>query len=418
MSQIIYNGITIPYAFHTYFQQEVVYDDMGGTDWTCTKFDIEIQAVINSDYANMIYPALEGITDNPAVFMKAIRTALLRPRRQLQVTFNGVDLIPAATGGPGTVDVKNGPQPKHCNITQLTNTTFLVTYRIVAHYWENNSVDPFANDPPDIVTNAAGNSILFNRWTESVEIDGLGYTKRIREGKFVIRSDNQGSLIADQLRSQMAVVGVPAGFLRESARYTVSADGLAIMYNIVDQEVFKNPPFPAFKATGTYTETSPLNGVMRILECQLRLEGPKNVPQAQLVSRAIAIVMSKIGEQSQILNPLSPSETIPIHQGVRVGMYENWVEVTVRVKVPVTQERTNNINFNLARMVYTPGSDASFAGGPGAPTPAYSDRGTGVQLIQAAAYYDPNIVAAVLDKTTGQLNPPGLEVGQAGANQE
>lgn len=418
MSHVIYNGVTIPYAFHTHFHQEVVYDDMGGTDWTCTKFDLEFQAVINSDYANMIFPTLEGKTDNAAVFMKAIRTALLRPRRQLQVLFNGVDLIPASTAGLGSVDVKNGPQPQHCNITQLTDVTFLINFRIIAHYWENNSVNPLAALPENIVTNVTGNNILFNRWTESVEIDGLGYTKRIRNGKFVIRSDNRQDLIADQLRSQMAVVGVPQGFLRETAQYTVSADGLAIMYNIVDQEVFKNPPSPAFKATGTYTETSPLNGVMRILECQLRLEGPKNVPQAQLVSRAIAIVMSKIGDQSEILNPLSPSETMPIHQGVRVGMYENWVEVTVRVKVPVTQQRTNNINFNLARMVYTPGSDASFAGGPGVPTPAYSDRGTGIQLVQAAAYYDPSITATILNKVTGQFNTLALEVGQAGVHQE
>lgn len=418
MSQVIYNGVTIPYAFHTSFRQEVVYDDMGGTDWTCTRFDIEIQAVINSDYANMIYPALEGVTDNAAVFMKAIRTALLQPRRQLQVTFNGVDLIPAATAGLGTVDVKNGPKPQHCNITQLTNTTFLVSYRIIAHYWENNSVDPLANDPPDIVTNAVGNNVLFNRWTESVEIDGIGMSKRVRDGKFVIRSDNRQDLIADQLRSQMAVVGVPQGFLRESANYTVSADGLAIQYHIVDVEVFKNPPFPAFKATGTYSESAPMNGPLRYLECNLRLEGPKSVAQDRLVSLAAAIVMSKMGRQISIINPQKLSSAIPVMQAVRVGMYENWVEVMVRVQTPIGKSRTQGIVQSLEGMTYTPGSDAVVAGGPTAPTPAYSDRGTGIQLLQAAAYYDPSITTTMLDKTTGQFNTLALEVGQAGVHQE
>lgn len=418
MSHVIYNGITLPYAYHTNFRQEVVYDDMGGTDWVCTKFDIEVQAVVNADYANLLAPALAGKTDSAAVFMKAVRKALLQPRRQLQVRFNEVDLIPANTAGNGTVDVRNGPQPQHCTITQLTNVTFLVTYRIIAHYWENNSVDPAAALPENIVTNATGNNVLFNRWTDSVELDDLGFSKRIREGKFVIRSDNRQALIADEVRSQMAVVGVPAGFVRESATYTVSPDGLAIMYRLVDKEVFKNPPFPAFKATGTYSESSAMGGPLRYLEVNLKLEGPKNVSQDRLISLATAIAMSKVGKQIKILNPRNPRDVIPLHQGIRVGMYENWVELLLRVQTPVTQERTVGIAANLNRMTYTPGSDAVVANGPTAPTPAYTDRGTASLLLQAAAYYDPSILATQINKATGQFNTLALEVGQAGVNQE
>lgn len=398
----------------------MVYDDQGQTDWYCTRFDIDVQAVLNFNYLDLIFPALQGKTENPAVIMKAIRTALLRPRRQLTVSFNGVNLIPNNTAGDGTVDVRNGPQPQSCNLTQLTDTTFLCTYRIVAHYWENNKVDGDANP---IVSNQTGNDVLYNRWQESVEMDSAMYTRRIREGKFVIRSDNAGPFIADQLRTQMAVVGVPQGFLRESSNYTVSPDGLAIMYRIVDKEVFKNPPQGAHEAEGEYYESAPINSPLRYLYCRVKLRGAKNFSQADLIERAVKVATAKVSANGEVLNPKEGA--LPLEFGVRVGMYENTVEVNLRAMVVATKQRTNSIVGSFSRLTWTPLSDPippeldpnGVGGGQRAPTPTYLDAGTAGVVLKAAAYYDPSIQNNTLDKTTGQMTQ-GLEPGTAGKNQE
>ena len=143
MSQVSYNGVTIPFPFSTELTQEAVYDEVGGTDWFCTKFDVKTQGILNANYLNQIAPdlALGGSpATNPADLMSVIRTRLLQPRKTLTVLCNGVHLIPGDTGGPGTVDIMNGPKPQSCVITQLTNVSFLITYHIIAHYWECNEV--------------------------------------------------------------------------------------------------------------------------------------------------------------------------------------------------------------------------------------------------------------------------------------
>jgi hypothetical protein len=82
-----------------------------------------------------------------------------------------------------------------------------------------------------------------------VQIDKFMASTRTRSGTFIIRSDNAERITADQIRTQMAVLGVPNGFQRESATYTQSTDGLSIKYDIVDKEYFKAPPQDAFEAT-------------------------------------------------------------------------------------------------------------------------------------------------------------------------
>lgn len=128
MSVLSYNGVYLPYSFTTGFRQEAVYDDMSGTDWILTRFDIQIQCVVNADYATQLAPELVGIqTRSAADVMNIIRSRLLKPRKRLSFKFNGVELIPQpqeGIGSPGDVDARNGPQPQSCILIELTNTAF------------------------------------------------------------------------------------------------------------------------------------------------------------------------------------------------------------------------------------------------------------------------------------------------------
>ena len=438
MSVFTYNGITLPYANVTRFEQSALYDEVGQTDHFLTKFEIQLNAVINADYMALLSPALIGpagnaITDNAADIMNVIRAELMEPRRRLSYRFNETELIPLIDtndpGGRGTVDSANGPMPQSCLITQLTTKTFLVSYHIIAHYWENNTSLGFAR--PYVINNT-GNNVLFNRWSESVEIDNCNYTTRTREGKYRIRSDNRDGIIADQMRSRMAVVGVPVGFNRASSKYTVSPDGLSIAYTVVDKEVFKNPPLPAFEAKGEYWETATRFDAKRYADVRVELKGSKTVDQAELLETAVFVCAAKLdingaplggGEGPQ---PEGRQPAILESAEVRVNMYENIVSCHMRALLNVQTNRKGGAAFLKSAIAFTPFSDPQGT----APEPDYFDRGTANLLLQAAKYYDPSLrntqlgagtLQAGEQLATGDDNSQldaGLLVGQAGVRRE
>lgn len=412
MSTLRYNNITLPYVVMNDYTQEATYDDMGGTGFYLTRFDITCQTVLNSAYLRDIAPDLlsagNPVTTNAADIMDAIRSRLLQPRKLLSIKTNGVELIPKVATNTGTVDSRNGPQPQSCVIVQLTNVTFLCVYHIVAYYWEKTDVDP--NGSP-IVRNLPANTVLYNRWSETADIDNCNYTKRTREGKIIIRSDNRQGIIADQVREQMAVLGVFKGFIRESAQYTVAPDGLALQYRIVDREVFKKPPVPAFEASGEYVENTTRAGAVRYGSVRVRLKGQKTTDQAQLIVTAVNVGMSKLN--------LNGARNILESASVYVDLYDNVVEFNARMMFkPGTKGSAKRRIKGCAtlaagdEMTKTPFSD-------GEPfyLPEPMTRGTAGLLLQAAAYYDPNLLQNEVLRATGQLTN-GVEVGRAGVNLE
>jgi len=426
MSVLTYNGIKLPYGNTTSFTQEAVYEE-SRTDRILTKFDIQVQAVINYQYLKFIAPQYEGATSSPASIMAAIRTDLLEPRNNLSMIFNGTELIPQPVEGlAGTVDAKNGPQPQSCRIFRLTNTTFLIVYHIVAHYWEYNRITENSGNPNTItIVNTRGNGVLYNRWTESVDINNANYSRRIREGIYSIRSDNGEGQIADQFRDQMAVLGVPNGFLREGSHYSVSPDGLTIRYRVVDIEVFKAPPAPAFRAKGTYRESRGRGGVPRTADVYIRLEGDKYTPQNDLLESAISIASRKlaIGAASDfaVQNAGAVAVGAYIIQSAQaaVQLWENVVEVSMTVLFANKKTTVQNINaFDTTGITYVPGVDDTedFV-------PEMQSRGTAGIVLQAAAYYDPSLTEAVLNSVTGQMvngdgGDPLPEVGTVGLEGE
>ncbi len=367
-------------------------DDMGDTDWYLQKFDIETQCLINTDYLAALAPSLVGQVNDPATIMQLIRAKLMTHRKELSVTFNDRELIPQVlVGNPGTVDAQNGPKPQSCDFVEMTNTMFIMRYHIIAHYWENNEFEE------DDVQNVAGNAVLYNRWSETVDIDNRNFTTRTRDGKFIIRSDNPQGKIADELRTQMAVVGVPDDFLRVRSHYKVDPSGLAIQYQVVDQEVFTKPPDPAFKAQGYYRESTTINGAKRYGEVFIHLEGDRNTSQVKLMKLAIDVASGKMAKEGARLtgDPRKGFQIIEnavLHQ----DLYDNVVEFSIRGLIAATKERLKPGGGKITSIALdpiagftgissrTPRSDPTYH-------PAYKDRGTASILMQAAKYFDPNL---------------------------
>ena len=288
----------------------------------------------------------------------------------------------------------------------------MITYRIIGHYWENysNQTLPYENEQ--------GNNVLYNRWTESVDYDKSMYCTKTRTGKFAIRSDNKNGKIPDDIRTQMAVVGVQRGFNRESSSYTVTPDGLGLQYKIVDKEVYLNPPPGAYECDGDYKESTTGGGVMTWGEVRVWLRTCKPVGSlgifgspTRLVDTAVRVAASKLairgGELTGTSKPLAFLESITL---VR-KLYDNTIECIMRGMYKTKRRTFHGVPFlDYGAFVRTPLSQDDRP-------PTYFDRGTSNILLHAAAYYDPSIEGTQLDRETGQLTT-GLEPGKAGVQVE
>lgn len=423
MAEIMYNGIVLPYCKTTQYDQSAHYDSE--TDWVRQDFAIATETYFTADYLQLLFPDLVGKTDNAADIMNVVRSRLMQPRRQLSVKCAGVEVIPQRqVGNTGFVDAKNGPQPQYCNVIQMNDATFIVSWSIKASYWENNETR--VDDDPK-VRNQPGNNVLSCRWSESQDIDSCLYTTRTRSGRYTIRSDNAARFIVDKFRSQFAVTGVPRGFIRQSSSYKVDPSGLALEFTLIDQQVYKLPPRPAYEASGRYIEQTVNNGGMRYGEVQISLRGSAQSDPGKLVLAALGIASAKLRANGVNLEGAGPNNPGRIgvlrHCYLTQDLYDNKVDVNM--KAMMNQARffvADNDNralgkywgWDVTQVVATPGSD------PRAPRDMnYIVRGTAGDpanrmMLQAAAYYDPSLTNTAIDRATGQFTGGLPEVGTLG----
>lgn len=456
---------------HT-FDQVPERDEVGGVDHYVTRFDIGMECIINKAFLTYLAPRYAAYNPaNAADLMSLIRQDLFQHRKAISFTFNGVNLIPGRTAAPivtsgnnqqlaGTVDSKNGPQVLSCQVASLGEETFLLIFRVVTWWKESNRL--LEGVSPTTV-NQPTNDVLYNRWSETVEIDDCLYTRRIRDGAYKIRSDSNSALQVDRHRANMAAIGVPVGFRRENSRFTVTPDGLCIKYRVVDKEFYKVPPNPAYKATGEFTLSFVnMAAPVRYGDVRVRLEGSKYSNQDMLLLKAIAIASQKLLINGAPALKMKASDTEAIRPALmaggqfRVGMWDNWVEVRLRSMLMADKSRltkdqgrmlwilTDSTKGSFVRnMVQTPRCDPVVTNQSSNPLefpPGYNLRGSANWLLQAAAYYEPafaqvhlsNSDGAELDATDNPDIPgtatwnndgpqqvvPGVLIGKAGGQRE
>ncbi len=258
-------------------------------------------------------------------------------------------------------------------------------------------------------------------------------TTRTRSGKVVIRSDQVETGVVDGYRSNFATVGVPLGFVRDSSNYTVSPDGLTLSYRIVDKETFKQPPPEAFEAKGHYTESCTKAGGKRYGEAYVQLKGSKLTPQHVLIDTAIIIVSQKLRSRvfpmtlpdalgGGVIN--KPVWNILESASLKIGLYENTVEFTMRVMGTSPTSGYNYIGAFGGIGTYTELSDNVINY-----VPPYRDRGSANILLNAAAYYDPSLAVTMAGATPTSLSSdtpinnanqmtPGRLIGTVGSTPE
>ena len=387
MSVLSYNGVTLPYCDHNAFRMEAVYDDRGQVDRMLTRFDIQVNCLITADCLDLLAPELIGVTTSPAIIMQWVQERLLTPRRVLSFQFNGVEFVPQPAGVRGYIDAANGPKPQSCVFTDMGNMTWWLTYHVTATYRVHYTILPLSAR----ITNLPGNVALSCRWRETVQIDNCDYSTRTRSGKIIIRSDNLAGAAADEVRSQLAVVGVPPGFLRERHQYTVSEDGLGLEFEVVDREVWASPPQGAFEADGYYEEEGTRGDGKRVGQCMVRLRGGALGNKFQLARTAAAVCAGQLDVSgAQFLNPDPGRRGIIEQSRMKVWLYDNQVECFMRALYAAQTGRIQGVAFMKPGAFDTAGS-AQFV------QPPYRDRGSAGLLLSAAAYYNPDLAAQLGD---------------------
>lgn len=397
MSVVVYNGVSLPYPLTSSFDMSAVYDE-SNTDRIYTRLNLSVECLINIAYIRQIDATLVGgVTDadlpnNAGSIIVAIRNKLLEPRKSLSFQCNGVELVPQKQDGiTGDVDAKNGPKPKSCSIIRFTTDSFLVRYEIEAHYWEKktNTDVLFTN------LNERTGSSLTCRWTESVTMDNCLVSTRVRSGYYVIRSDNVDGRRADDIRTQLAPLAVPKGFLRRKSSYKVDPDGLRVAFEVEDVEYFRKPPPPAYVAEGNYTETSTKRGAARFGEVRITLKGTVLTDQTQLLKAAFSIAGQKLRLNGAKVGVIAgrPNFKLLEEASAQIDMWENKVTVAIKVRMTGNRKRIDGIPLadgrtSIIPMTYVPNIDA-----PNNPKPpSYPIRGTANLLLQAAKYFDPNLI--------------------------
>lgn len=219
---------------------------------------------------------------------------LLVPRKPFLFAVGGKPMISVPHG----LDDANGPKPISCDITQITDDCFHIDYVIEVCLTDcTNATGQVAGAVAGVAGALASPSWLSLRFVMSHDIDEYGYSTLGWQGKIICKSDILFKGGPDSLRGAVTPLPLP-GFLRKS-HYAVSADGLALEFNISDTEMYMTPPPGAVKASGTKTVSTP-NGAKFMIDVNLRLEGRKDMNKKDLMEMAVAIAYDNVQRSSPI----------------------------------------------------------------------------------------------------------------------
>lgn len=408
MSILSYNGLTFPCNQTTKFDCVSQYDPMGSVDWICTTYTISAVCLIHLKYLDVIVASMPAGAEktfilnsgNAAAILRSMKNIFMRPRKQLNFIVNGVDQIPSVVfGNAGTVDARNGPIPKRFDFSFVTSESILLNIQVQADYWENQLAAGSS------VINNTTCPVMYNRWEETVRIDDYDLSTRTRTGSYAIRSDNSQGKIADQLRNDFAILAIPPGFLRTRREYKQSPDGLSIHYTIEDKEQKRMPPLlyeppgiiseafglpilpvgVAFHSKVTYKETTGNALAVRYGSCVVTLVGGRATTATSLAYTAIGIAVNRVIVATDFKIG-GPNTFIPLGSSFAHDRESNTVQFSINVQYKQIRSRTAGIIGFTNQLALDPISP-NLTG-----IPPYLDRGTAGLLIQAAAYYDPDIV--------------------------
>src|SRR6516162_4666028 len=344
MSELTYNGVALSYIRTREFRQEPVFNgDVQNQDYLYTHYHIAVECAFNVNLA----PTILADPD-PMTTMTRVRAALMVPRAALAFTINGVNLQTQPAGGVASAqagrltDANNGPIPRGCNILKISENTFIVQFSIDTWVVDCTGGGGLSTNPPQFISNRFVTEFDINR-TQYVTITTRG--RVITAANVNVNPDVLRGVIAPQL---------PAGMVCNRMHFTVQDNGLALEYTFEDQEVFREPPQPMYKAEGEYASSTP-NGVNCIVETRVRVTGYKYTAPGVVFGMSVLLAARKItasrrGNLDPIANPPNGADgnsLLLIGGGVRQSYDENTCECSLRAMKSCIPDRQNGAPMPL-----------------------------------------------------------------------
>ena len=270
MSVLKYNGVELAFISTQSLRVEPEYDPTG-VDQIATKYSLTVSAVLHQGV-----PPSVSQNETAAHIGDRIKGLLSTPRRPLLYENGGVTIInlQAPDGSEVARDDSNGPEP----VVTMTSpfpgcwlVSFAVTVRLI-----------------ECETQTRG--FLSLKWSDTLNYAEDWTATRRRTGTLVLSQRlNQD---AESYRP-LITPPIPRGFRRASAEYVLNEAGTHVRFAFTDREMHTPPPFPALRMRGRMSESTP-NGAVRMGRFDLTLDGPKGVPKADLLARAIAVGMGRV----------------------------------------------------------------------------------------------------------------------------
>lgn len=328
MSVIKYDFVQLSLTKINSVTQEPVYSD-DGIDYLYTKFDLDINAVVNMDAKPSM---LNAAVDDAATineYISALRQQLLQPRKFLHIELGADSAIynQATIGALQTLlvvsapDAKGGPFPKACNIRQVGGSkTLLIQFQIQTFVFDQ--VCANREEPK---------KVLSNRWEMNFSYDTEGMATRTTRGTIIVNG-SQPDINADDFRGWI-IPKIPTGWRRKRMDFNLSSDGLKVGYTIEDAEQYYAFPEGCTTVEGTYTESTTKTGAILYVDMDVTVKGPKNVEKEWLIQKALQLIDSRIDWAALPRDNETNKKDVDVLESGSISedLFENKVNAKIRV---------------------------------------------------------------------------------------
>jgi hypothetical protein len=370
MSVLVYNGVSIRNTQLESLEQETQYDEEGGVDPSHVQIRLSVRGIIRvidspeeSATTQTLGKWLIRNDKHLGEAYRSIQAKLTQPRRNLAYYVDDAandlwfDIRPAVVARalsvssetvrnyPGVMpplefrDIANGPRPKMFINKIIGSTMMHVTFQVTANVLlcdENaGSIDrPY----------------VYLRFRVVDDIDEHWYVTRATTGRLRVydRSHNPHEF------RRFVLPNLLPNFTRKEMRFEESADGLTLIFSIVDQQQYSLPPAPGITWKGDHTlEVS--DGVTLRSRINLSITGPpsnrfaEEGPEGEIFiggsRELLGLVTRLIIDKAELFASFRDARILVDHFSIGYQFHAN--EVRASISILYTNSPDDKVLFNL-----------------------------------------------------------------------
>lgn len=336
-TDVQYNGIILHNVLTRQWKQDVRYDPTK-TNAVGHTYDLTFTGYIATEYINSAFAEggpwigrnfADAASGTSAVDVyRAVRNALLEPRRRLIVEMNDnvvLDVEPCTALSKVNRDIDNGPKPVSVLIEHVaSDKAFRVTFSIQCTVL---GCEPPSGQIP---------FVLSNRWAVSETIDSNIVVTRTIRGRMIVSN----SQISAHSYKYLVVPTLEKSFRRESIRFEVQEDGLAADYEVTDRQVDHAAPWPAQKMDVVHSKASQF-GATFASQIHVVLDGYPGCPRGALLIQALRIADARMNLSEKLAIRGGTPSAVPTSSAV-IEHFGDTPRIELRMELQETPSSTRS----------------------------------------------------------------------------